>query len=374
MAPPEFHHFTGVATQWHAMPSFVLGELLFIASALLALWHATRRGRDHQVIWLAALVAGTAIDLIFMALPLVDNFWQAQAMVMLTPRMPLYIPCVYVSFMYWPVVTVRRLGMPRLSGAALSGLAAWLFYAPYDIVGVKFLWWTWHDTDQSIAARVLGVPCSSSLWVLTFAGAFAWLLDPTPRISGEVSIKKAVQALAKAAGLSTLVMMLQMTLLQQLDGGTPRRIALAVGLALYALLAATGLRAARPRPLDGPDRVARRMLLLHFAALLSIGLTFRPETHVSTGIHQPVGPCHVEATDITGLTRYAFLCPADFDEDYTFDCAPSPPREGSTWYTICGRAHGNAVRWRSGLALLTLLGAGLFAWLWGRADVTSPRG
>ena len=27
---------------------------------------------------------------------------QAQAVLMLTPRMPLYIPCVYNAFMYWP--------------------------------------------------------------------------------------------------------------------------------------------------------------------------------------------------------------------------------------------------------------------------------
>jgi len=364
MGPPELHHFTSPVAQWHAMPSFLLGELLFIVCALVALWHARTRGRDHLVIWLAALLAGTANDLIFLALPLVDNFWQAQAMVMLTPRMPLYIPCVYVCFMYWPFVTVRRLGMPRWPSAALAGLAACSFYAPYDIVGAKFLWWTWHDTDQAIAARVLGAPCSSSLFVLTFAGAFAWLLHTTPRAAGEVTAAVAARALAKAAGLSTLSMMLQMTLLQQLDGGTPRYLALGAGLAIYAVVAARGLRAARPRALDRADRVARGMLLVHLLGLLAIGLSLRPEGHVSTGIHQPVGPCHVEATDITGLTRDVFLCSSDFDEDYTFDCVDRPPADGSTWYTICGRAHRQPLRWKSGLTLLVLLGASLFAWLW----------
>jgi hypothetical protein len=278
--------------------------------------------------------------------------------------MPLYIPCVYVSFMYWPVVSVRRLGLPRLSSAALSGLTAVLFYAPYDVVGAKFLWWTWHDSDQAIAARVLGAPCSSTLWVLTFAGAFAWLLDPTPRSPGELSSKAAVHALAKAAGLSTLAMMLQMTLLQQLDGGTPRHVALVGGLTLYALLAARGWRAARPRPVDRSDRVARAMLLFHLAALSTIGLAMDPATHVSTGIHQTVGPCQVQATDITGLTRRVFLCPKDFDEEFSFDCVARPPTDGTTWYTVCGRAHENALRWKSALALLALLSATLFAWLW----------
>ena len=78
-----------------------------------------------------AMFPGTANDAIFMMLPMVDNFWQAQvvkakiffpghhcksswllhqelgnsqnqtqAVVMLTPRMPLYIPCVYNVFLY----------------------------------------------------------------------------------------------------------------------------------------------------------------------------------------------------------------------------------------------------------------------------------
>ena len=65
-----------------------------------------------------ALIAGTANDMIFMALPLVDNFWQAQAMIMLTPRLPLYIPCVYVGFMYLSTVAVWRLDLPPLARAA----------------------------------------------------------------------------------------------------------------------------------------------------------------------------------------------------------------------------------------------------------------
>jgi hypothetical protein len=74
---------------------------------------AGRERRMHVLVWFAALIAGTANDLIFMALPLVDNFWQAQATIMITPRLPLYIPCVYVCFMYFPTVSVWRLGCRR---------------------------------------------------------------------------------------------------------------------------------------------------------------------------------------------------------------------------------------------------------------------
>ena len=109
----------------------MIGEYVIIGCALLALVHARRNGRASLLIWLAALVAGTGNDLIFMALPLVDTFWQAQASIMLTPRLPLYIPCMYVVFMYWPTVGVRRLGLGRAAVAYLLMLTVNMtFFAP----------------------------------------------------------------------------------------------------------------------------------------------------------------------------------------------------------------------------------------------------
>jgi hypothetical protein len=35
-----------------------------------------QQGRQHVFVWIASVVAGTANDAIFMALPMVDNFWQ----------------------------------------------------------------------------------------------------------------------------------------------------------------------------------------------------------------------------------------------------------------------------------------------------------
>ena len=102
-------------------------------------------------------------DYIFMLLPVVDNFWQAQAIFMLTPRMPLYIPCVYNGFMYWSTVAARRLRLSPTREASLSALLAAIFYAPYDLCGATFLWWTWHDTDPGVQLRWLGVPGGSTV-------------------------------------------------------------------------------------------------------------------------------------------------------------------------------------------------------------------
>ena len=60
----------------------------------------------------------------------------------------------------------------------MSGLMGEMIYAPYDITGAKFLWWTWHDTDAPIRDRLFGAPIGSSTWVkmikfLLFSGLFS---------------------------------------------------------------------------------------------------------------------------------------------------------------------------------------------------------
>ena len=167
-----WRHWTDPTERFMVMPSFVIGEFYFIFLAVVTLLHAVSHGRTHLFVWVASLCAGTANDAFFMVLPIVDNFWQAQACVMLTPRMPLYIPCVYVVFMYSSTVACWRLGLNFWSSVCLTGIMGEMIYAPYDITGIKFLWWTWHDTDAPIRHRLLGVPIGSSVWVITFTACF----------------------------------------------------------------------------------------------------------------------------------------------------------------------------------------------------------
>merc|ERR1719369_2676076 len=180
--------------------------------ALVTLLHALRHGRQHVTVWFAAITAGTANDVIFMMLPMVDNFWQSQACVMLTPRLPLYIPCVYNVFMYCSTVSCWRLGLPTLATCCLTGLMGELIYSPYDITGAKFLWWTWHDTDAPVRHRLLGVPIGSSVWVITFTASFSLIISLT--MKNYTSIKRLVTGLLITSLLSTPVMVVQMSVLQ----------------------------------------------------------------------------------------------------------------------------------------------------------------
>lgn len=357
--------FTHPATKWATQPSFVVGEYLFIALALAALFHAWRSGRPHVLAWVAAIVAGTANDMIFMALPLVDNFWQAQATIMLTPRLPLYIPCVYVCFMYFPTVSVWRLNLRPLPRATLTGLAAILFYAPYDIVGAKFLWWTWHDTDPPIAERLLGVPIGSTMWVIVFTATFAYLLGRVVDRDPTLPPRRFALGLAAVAGLSTVLMVLQMSPIQALTGGKPNALGLVGVIAVYSAIAAWGVRRARPAPRQPLDRVLVVAIAAYAIALPAILATHDPATHQSASLHQTYGACHVEAVDLTGASRYAYVCAEDFDEDYTFDCLDTLPAAGSGWYTVCGKAHTNFPLWLGTVLALAALGALAYAWMLG---------
>jgi hypothetical protein len=361
-----WHVLTSPAAKWAVQPSFVIGEYAFIGLALLALWHAWNQGderRKHVLVWVAAILAGTANDLIFMTLPMVENFWQAQATLMITPRLPLYIPCVYVTFMYLPTVSVWRLGLPPISRATLSGLAGIAFYAPYDIVGAKFLWWTWHDTDAPIANRLLGVPIGSTVWVIIFVGIFAFLVGRVTDRDPAVSPKTFAKGVAIVMAFCTLLMMVQMAPLQQLDGGVPGVRGLIALVVVYAGIALWGFRRAKPLAPRKTDRILLSGIVALLGTLVLVLALFDPATHRSESLHQQYGACDVEATDIAGHKRKKFICAESFDEDFTFACAGALPAEGSRWYTVCGKPHQSFSRWMGGVAGLGVVASLLYAFM-----------
>jgi hypothetical protein len=262
--------------------------------------------------------------------------------------------------MYYPTVTIWRLGLSRLGHAALTGVVAAGFYASYDIIGAKFLWWTWHDTDLPISNRLLGVPIGSTMWVVTFVAAFSYLLSWGRAGSAGAGTYR---GLAAAVLLSTSVMALQMQLLQPLDGGVPGARGLAVVCVIYLLIAAHQARRRQPGFHDEADKILRAGASLYFAVLMFVMAAFDPATHESASMHQIYGPCHVEAEDLLGFTRYEFVCAEDFDEDYTFTCAAELPAAYSEWYTVCGRPHREYARFMGAVAGLGICGILLFSWL-----------
>ena len=52
----------------------------------------------------------------------------------------------------------------------MVALADLLIDLPFDIMGIKLIWWTWHDSDPNIFDRTYSVPwtryCASVVLIL----------------------------------------------------------------------------------------------------------------------------------------------------------------------------------------------------------------
>ena len=59
------------------------------------------------------------------------------------------------------------------------GLGVVLLDVPFDIMGIKLLWWTWHDTDPNIYDRHYWVPWTSYYFHAAFASSFSFLFFGT---------------------------------------------------------------------------------------------------------------------------------------------------------------------------------------------------
>lgn len=59
----------------------------------------------------------------------------------------------------------------------VAGLVEVLMDLPYDIMAIKFLHWTWHDTDPNIYDRHYWVPWNSYYFHLAFGTSFHFFLS-----------------------------------------------------------------------------------------------------------------------------------------------------------------------------------------------------
>ena len=57
----------------------------------------------------------------------------------------------------------------------IVGLLAVLLDIPFDIMGIKLLWWTWHDTDPNIFDRSYWVPWTSYYFHASFSAALCFV-------------------------------------------------------------------------------------------------------------------------------------------------------------------------------------------------------
>jgi hypothetical protein len=315
---------------WARQPTLLAGEVAFISLALVALFHAVKNGRQHLLLWVGALVGGCCNDIFFMVLPFVDNFWHAQCLLMLTPRLPVYILAVYIAFIYVPIASSWRLPAPPPARFVAAAFTGGLLYAPFDCTGAKFLWWTWHDTDAAIEERWLGVPIGSTMFTIMHTFCFHFLLHHFALKHKSITPQRFAASLLGIALLGTPCMMLAMSPCQLLQlrfddtwqptklPGRPDALAFLVELGLLSAVAGYAMRRAYQSPAPErarvlstpsfllPSRPFDTALLVgsvaYFTTLVAVMALGEPSNVIAEGVHQSIRRCHVDDVDLSNYS------------------------------------------------------------------------
>ncbi|KAH9260575.1 hypothetical protein BASA81_001042 [Batrachochytrium salamandrivorans] len=155
-------------------PAFFANEVEIYILAALTFAHAYRHGGRYLYMWLAILWHGFTVELVSYWVEPIDNFWHAQStFVFFGKREPMQIVLLYPGYLYMAAMVTKRMNVSELTQATIMALMVLMIDFPYDIMGIKLLFWTWHDTDSNLYWRNYWVPITSYYFHATFASSFS---------------------------------------------------------------------------------------------------------------------------------------------------------------------------------------------------------
>ncbi|XP_071530147.1 uncharacterized protein [Panulirus ornatus] len=373
------------AEVFKAQPTYFISEWAFVTIALLSLIHAFVVGGRWKYNWLACYLLGVGMEAMSFWTPDIDNYWHSQTTIMfLGQRLPFHIPLIYPAFMYNAAYMVAHAKLPRWAEPMAAGLMEVLIDLPYDIITVKFVHFTWHDTDPNIYDRSYWVPWNSYYFHLASGTAFTFALGFWRRRitgtdeKGEVSRPGKEILCAVLASLSGILgCVLQFIVLYHpLHDiyGIHSENCLITMVVVYFLIVWSADRTPELTSRWQKDEKSHWSVIiivfnmvLHYGIYLSMAIFGKPEEEISIGLHERTGPCDEKTkvhTAIGGvLERRSYLCVSDYDEKYyDFHCLPDGQAvsDGVDWYTICGTPFPNQAEYISVMALVCFVAAIVF--------------
>jgi len=376
---------------WDVLPSLLVVELISLLTTLLALSHAAT-----SVFQPVLLLVATMHSLICTALSPTIR-WPAQAMLMLSPSLPLHELCLSIATFYISATAASRLHLTPMATAAAAGLLAMALHLLHGLVGLRLLWWSWHDLHPALASQALGVPLAPTMWSLLSTSTLVYVLRwacsrfaPLSHASDDellASLHSAIQglprgpfvvvvpilALAIAAFLGFII---QLVVLECPGSPGPRSVAVAI-------LSGSAIALASPRSPrsgtegtdshDAEDFKLFSGVSLYVGAMVALRLCSDPALHASTGAHQPLcsqGACLAPNSTRDSASFALWWGPTErmgsfgakgTSTPYSASCAkwpggiqPSSQGLPSQWYTICGAAEQPATAISGTLAVLSL--------------------
>jgi hypothetical protein len=283
------------------------------------------------------------------------------------PRFPLYIFFYYVSWLYIPTTLLLNnlkksfVNQNIFLNSSLIGLLSATFYLPWDVVGAKFVWWTWHTTDNALKHRRLGVPCASTLWTVVFCCIWGFLYLFSSKTDKSLSTRQSIKSVAIIFTFSVPTMMIIMGFMTSLTGGitTPSLLVSTICILLLFVMVSKMLQTGGRSDDKMSAEIGTGMksiswlyicVLVHYLYLIFTIYYFDPRSQISTGVHQTFGDCAVEGIDISGMKRSIYTCNKDTAMMHVFhspdnckvnhgqkDAIIKPSANNNTWYTLCGK-------------------------------------
>nr|AXY94765.1 GMPiso00160 [Galleria mellonella] len=374
-------HTNDVKQLWAAQPTYLISQAVYLVAGLLTLIHAFRKGGRWPYFWLGTVLHGLYADNFWhFVLPEYDNFWHSQTpIIFLGARTPLHIIFVYPAFIYHAAYAISRLNLPRYAEPFAVGLVTVLIDIPYDIVAVKFVHWTWHDTDPNIFDRHYWVPWNSYYFHATFAASFFFFFNASrrwlaPKVAQWESAGKSVEwksvLIASLLGMPGGVLMF-VPLYHPLHDvlGIHSEVTFFLLFSIFSVFVLHGLLSDREKSksrLTTIDYVLILQLVIHYVIYWVFVVFFHPEREWSLGLHEPVGPCNEVATLTTPfgqtLLKRKYFCPDNYDEGYfSFHCVGGQkPANGLSWYVVCGTPFANRAEYITLLSTILIVAFGVF--------------
>ncbi|XP_053624402.1 uncharacterized protein LOC128683148 [Plodia interpunctella] len=377
---------------WSAQPTYLLSQAVFVIAGIITLLHAFRKGGRWPYFWLAVVLHGQYADNFWhIVMPEYDNFWHSQTPVMLLgQRLPLHIIFLYPAFIYHAAFAVSRLNLPIYAEPFAVGVLTVLIDIPYDIVAVKFVHWTWHDTDPNVADRHYWVPWTSYYFHACFTASFYYLFYA----SRKWFAPKVDQW--QSAGFCKEFKSLLVSVLLGMPGGVlmfvpiyhplhdylgiHTEVTFFVLFSIFGAVILRGLLDEREEckvKLSAIDYTLIIQLAAHYLLYLVFVIFFHPEREWSLGFHEPVGPCNEQTTLYTPfgqiLHKRKYFCPDNYDEKYfDFECVEGPkPQPGALWYTICGTRFENRSEYITVILTIVFVAFNIFYALYFRTGPAS---
>jgi len=383
-------------------PSYLACEIEFLVCALFTLIHAFRNGGRFVYLWIGLIIHGLNTELIIYNTSDVDNFWHAQSFAMFFGRrMPIYVVLgLYTLFDYTSNIAAKKLQLPWWAEGPAVGLGTVLLDIPYDIMGIKLLWWTWHDTDPNVYDRMYWVPWTSFYYHSSFACSFNWMLRLARNLllTEEYNWKQVHRELACVvfAGLTAFwVGAFQFLPVYHVFHDffkVPTECCVMAFLSFYVYLVWIADR--YPKATARPEKKKKKnwfdelclLVVVHYAFYMVIVFLADPENIRATGLHEPIGPCD-QWLEVQGvifdlkLKKQRYLCPTNYDEKiFDFHCLPNGTapalRDGKPlhWYTQCGTPYPNKAEYAFVIWALCLGGLGIFYQCFARSgELPVPR-